>query len=104
MHKVSLKACHIIIEAELAKTYLHNDNFALVSYKAEESTLIVSPTKNDWLKSIHKASPFMLKHKDLSGTRSIAVHELLIDHELEDHDRSLNFETDDVLEFLKIKI
>ena len=101
---IKIKASHLIIPAELAKRILQQTNNVYVCYKEDQDILMVSPEENTWFPKLHSSQIFMVKSKDLAGTKSIAIREVIIDHEIDDCDRNLPCIANDEKKFLRIEL
>ncbi len=104
MHEVKLQSSHLIISASLALTVFEDAYTAYVSYKPENGVILVSANTNSWFRKLHETKEFMLKNKDLKGTKSIAIREMLIDHDIDAADRLLNFQLNEDKRYLKIDL
>lgn len=100
---IELRASHIIIDPELANELFGTTFSAFIAYKKDNRTLLISPNSNDWFVKLHGASESLLKEKDIQGTRSLGIRQILIDHELDDTDRSLVCQLNQKQNFLKIE-
>lgn len=94
----------MIIPPDLAKQVLEGSEHVYVAYKEEIHTLLVSPKENAWFQKLHGAMEFILKSKDLVGTKSIAIREILMDNELDETDKSLTCTVNHEQRFLKIEL
>ena len=103
IEEVELRASHLVIDSELANDLFGNTFTAFVAYKEQSKTLLISPNSNGWFVKLHGAFESILKEKDIQGTRTIGIRQILIDHELDDTDRSLAFELNEKQNFLKIE-
>lgn len=103
-NEIHLRASHLIVAADLAKTVLGDSHSAYVSYKEAQQFLLLSPSTNAWFPKLHESREYMVKAKDLKGTKSIAIREILIDLELEDQDRPLAFEANYDKRFIRITL
>lgn len=101
-YQVELKSAHLIVPAEIAKEVFGDEQTAYVAYKEESSTLLLSPKSNSWFSKLHKSSEILLKSKDMLGTKSVSIGELLIDHELDQSNRNLSYVINHEKRFLKI--
>ncbi len=102
--KIQLKSSHLLINHELAVEVFGKDLNALVVYYADKRTLMVAPKSDDLFKKLHKAKQHMLKDRNLKGDKTIALHELLIDNEVDDTDRDLAYDLQPGLGILNIKL
>jgi hypothetical protein len=57
-----------------------------------------------WFKKMHQAGQFMLKNKNLQGDKTVAIHEILIDNELDEEDKELFFEIQGQGKILNIQL
>lgn len=99
---VRLKASHVIIQADIAAALFGQDQNVHVVYYADRRALMVAPKTDELFKQLHKAKPFMLKSKNAEGDKSIAINEILLDNEVNDTDRDLDFESQEALKVLTI--
>ncbi|MEM6963148.1 MAG: hypothetical protein AAF573_00190 [Bacteroidota bacterium] len=102
--KVRLKSSHLLIAGEVAQEIFGNDRNANVVYYSERRTLMIAPTSDDLFKKLHKAKQHMLKDRNAKGDKAIALHELLIDHEINSTERDLEFEAQAALKILNVKL
>lgn len=104
MPEVQLKASHIIIPPEISENLFKESDSIFIAFKNEVNAILISPLTNAWFKQLHKAEQKLLKSKDLKGTKSIAIREMLLDHELSDENRILSFQINSDKKFLKIQL
>lgn len=102
--QVQLRASHLVVEASLAEKVFEQASSAYVSYKADRHLLLLCPSSNDWFPKLHEAREYILKHKDLKGTRSIAIRDMLLDHDLPSQDRNLAYELVEAQQLIKIYV
>lgn len=102
--KVQLKASHLLIDREIVDQIFGSDQNVYVVYYASRRTLMIAPVSDDLFKQLHKASQHMLKDKNAKGDKTIALHELLIDNEINDEDRTLPYECQPELRTLSVKL
>lgn len=95
MNELSLKSQHIIVYQALADKLLPGETHVLLKYDTAEKILLVAPATKSEFKVNHKAAQHMLKDRNLKGDKAIAIHEILIDHELDPTDRELPFFEED---------
>ena len=88
---VHLKSAHLLIGNELASQAFGDCQNVYVVYYPDHKKLMLAPVTDEVFKQLHKSSQHMLKDKNLQGDKSIALHELLIDNQLDDADRKLDF-------------
>ncbi|MEP7321234.1 MAG: hypothetical protein ABI761_04920 [Saprospiraceae bacterium] len=101
---VYLEAGHICIKRKIAEKLFASESVVLTVYYAKDNTFMAAPASEELFRSLHKSNQQMLKSKNASGDKSISVQELLIDNNLEDQDRNLDYESEESLHILKIKL
>lgn len=89
---IYLKNNHLIIHHTLVKDLFNNESHIQCMYYNREGVLLMAPQSDTFFKSIHKANLRMLKIKNSIGDASIPIHEIIIDNELDNTDRMLQFE------------
>ena len=103
-YEVGLKSSHLIIPAEISSQVLEGCSSVYVTYKEELKSILVSSKENAWFPKMHKSLEFIVKSKDLLGTKSVAIREILIDHDIDDTDRVLQCSINKERNFLKIEL
>lgn len=103
-NKVQLKSSHLVINHKIAKEAFGDQQNVNVVYYSDRHTLMIAPISDEIFKSLHKANKLMLKEKNLKGDKSIALHEILIDHQVDDTDRELVYELQPGLGILNVKL
>ena len=89
---IYLESSHLCMDGEIANSVFKEEMNAYLAFYPEKSYLLLAPVSHAYLKKMHDASQHMLKAKSLKGDKSIALHELLIDHEINVPDGPLKFE------------
>ena len=102
--QVRLKSSHLLIGRELASIIFGNELNVNVIYYADRRTLMIAPQSEELFKKLHKAKQHMLKDRNAKGDKTIALHELLIDNEISNTDRNLEFECQKELKILNVKL
>jgi len=102
--EVYLEAAHICIKKSLADRLFGPETVVLSVFYPKDRVFIVSPASEELFRSIHKASQQMLKTKNAIGDKSISIQELLLDNDLDESDRNLEFTQEESLHFLKVKL
>ena len=87
--RVELKSSHLILNPAISNGILDKSANVYVAYKKELHALLVSPKSNSWFPKLHESMEFILKSKDLKGTKSLAIREILIDNDIDDLDKEL---------------
>lgn len=104
MHELQLNSAHLLLAPPLATPLFGQDQRVFVSYKETQKVLLVSSSSNSWFPKLHQASTQILKIKDLKGTRSLAINDLLIDHDIDPQNRVLAYEANQEKKFIKIML
>lgn len=102
--KVELKSSHLLIHHEVAKTAFGEQQNVNVVYYPDRHALMIAPLSDEIFTTLHKANKLILKEKNLRGDKSIAIHEILIDHQVDNTDRELVYEWQPGLGILNIKL
>lgn len=100
--EIQLKASHLIIPPDLANQVLAGYTSAYVAYQSEAQTVLLSSRENTWFPKMHESMELMLKSRDMTGTKSISIREILIDHELDAFDKMLSYTVNEERKFIKI--
>ena len=87
--KVSLRSSHIWISREVAGQLFGDSPNVNLIYYPERRTMMLARVDDELFSSLHKAKQHMLKDRNLQGDKTIAIHEILIDNELDATDREL---------------
>jgi len=101
---VSLKSAHIYLPKEIVERIFGDVNFAYVTYVKEQQNLLLTPVSSVWFTKVYEPKQLMLKSRNLHGDKTAAIHELLIDHELDGTDRQLTYEIIDRTKLIKIDL
>jgi hypothetical protein len=65
-------------------------------YYPSKKVLLMAATTDELFKGLHKTSMQMLKNKNLKGDKSISLEELLIDQDIDNTDRMLDYFFDEM--------
>jgi len=90
--QVYLEANHICLAGDLVQSVFGSEENVFVAIYPEKSYFLVSPVSNTFFTKMHQANQHILKSKDLKGTKSLAIHEYMIDHDLHIAEGSLEVE------------
>ena len=101
---VRLQSSHLLIDREVASEAFGNDQNVYTIYYPDKRTLMIAPVSDEVFKKLHKAAQQMLKDRNQRGDKSIALHETLIDHAIDDTDRDLEYELQKGLGILNVKL
>lgn len=102
MPDILLRSSHLIIPSSIAVEIFQKANTAYISYKQERKSLLISPNTNSWFPKLHESKECLLKNKDLEGSKSISIRELLIDHDINAENRTMAFEVNTEKRYIKI--
>jgi hypothetical protein len=101
---VRLHRSHLWLSATIAEQCFGGERQAYVVYYPKAGSLLMAPMSDDAFKQLHDCSLFMLKDRNLKGDKAIALHEVLIDHDLNDEDRELAFSSAPGLRMLQVRL
>lgn len=101
---ICLKSSHLLIDHQIATEIFGDDLNVNVVYYADRKALMIAPQSEELFKKLHKAKQHMLKDRNAKGDKTIALHELLIDNEIDSADRNLEFEFLKELRILNVKL
>ncbi|ANI87889.1 hypothetical protein A9P82_00255 [Arachidicoccus ginsenosidimutans] len=101
---VNLLNSHIIIDKNIAEELFSNESYVQVIYYENDGKLMVARDSDDMFKSFHKAKKELLKNKNLLGDKSINIREMIIDNDLDETNRSLEYKADTAMNVLNVFI
>lgn len=102
--KVRLQASHLQIDQEVASAAFGQDLNVSLVYYADRHSLLLAAASDELFKTLHKTSQYLLKGRNLKGDKSVALHELLIDEQIDEGDRDLVFELQGELGILNVQL
>lgn len=102
--KVQLKSSHIWIDQQVATDLFGNSPNVNMVYYPERRTLMLAKKDDELFSSLHKAKQYMLKSRSAMGDKAIAIHEILIDHEIDSTDRDLEYTAGDGSGILSLQL
>lgn len=102
--KVRLKAQYLILDREIVAAALGEAQQIQLVFYANTRTLLLAAKEDPVFPTIHKAKIMLLKDRTAQGDKSVSLHEILIDHELDDSDRDLPYRWDETTPFLTINL
>lgn len=103
-NEVYLEAAHICIKKIIAEKVFGSEAVVLSVFYAKDNTFMVAPAGEELFKTIHKANQQMLKSKNSAGDKSISIQELILDNDIDESDRNLEFVVEEALHILKVKL
>lgn len=101
---VSFKGSHLLLNAEIASTVFGAASHALVHYVKDQNHLLVTPNPNVWFTKMYKAAPYLIKERNIKGDKTIALTDMIIDHNLNPNNDNLSFDWIAKTKLLKIKL
>ncbi len=104
MSKVKLKTSHLYIDSDLAAAAFGETAQVYVVYYKNNNSLLLAPMNDEFFPKLHKAGLLMLKSRNLQGDKTIALHEILIDNDLDDENRDLAYQFTEGVKMLNVKL
>ena len=101
---VRLKRGHLWLSANIAEQAFGSDRQVYAVYYPDKSSLLLAPYSDEHFSKLHKASLVLLKDRSLAGDKSLSLQEIIIDHDLPDHDRDLEYTSTPGLQMLQISL
>jgi len=101
--KIFLKNNHLIIANEIVESLFSNVHHVYVSFKPDVKRLFIVPNTDEVFRKLHDPAQQMLKDLPQKNSKSIALHEVLIDNDLADIDRALEYEIREKKQMLVIQ-
>ena len=102
--QVKLRSSHLLVDRETAATVFGDVGNAYLVYYPDRHSLLLASGEDEVFKGLHKAKKHLLKSRSAAGDRSIALHEILIDNQVDDQDRDLVYEFQEGLGILKVQL
>lgn len=99
---VKLSNAHIIISSNTVAELFGDAARVSWVYYPQRRTLLVANAQDALFKGLHKTADSLLKYSNAQGDRSIAIRELLIDNDLDDSNRDLDYTADIPMQILTI--
>jgi hypothetical protein len=89
----------------LVNTVFGKIHYAYAIYSTSQKQLLITPVSSHWFVKMYESpAQFLLKDRNLKGDKTLAIREILIDHDLDTSDRNLEFELVEKTSLLKIKV
>lgn len=101
---VYLEASHICIKKNTAEKIFGSETVVLSVFYGKEKTFMAAPASEELFRNLHKAGQQMLKIKNAAGDKSISIQELILDNDIDNKDRDLEFVMEEALHVLKVKL
>lgn len=99
---ISLRSSHIYLNADLASKVFEQIHYAYVTYVSGQHRLLITPVSSQWFVKMYEPTQFLLKERNLEGDKTLAIREILIDNDLDSHDRDLEYEWIEKTNLLKV--
>ena len=91
MSQVRLKTNHLYIESALAKDAFGDAPQVYIVYYPNKHSLLLAPMHDEFFPKLHKANLQMLKTRNLQGDKTIYMREMMIDNDIDETDRDLEY-------------
>jgi len=101
---ISIKAFHIYLEADLVRSVFKDESHAFVKYLEDQKQLLITPVSSKWFVKMYGPAQFLMKSRNLKGDKTLALHEIFIDNDLDGTERQLDFEYIERTKLIKIKL
>jgi hypothetical protein len=101
---VRLKSQYLLIDHEVAQAVFGDAQQAYLVYYPQQQALFLAPKDDPIFSTIHKATLAMLKDRTPLGDKSLSLQEIIIDNDLDDTDRDLEYFWGDGVPNLHVKI
>ncbi len=90
--EVALQDGHLIIGCAIAQRAFGNTLTALLTYYPQRRTLLLARVSDEVFKTIHKAQQGLLKVRNSRGDLALSIQAILVDHQIDETNRSLPYE------------
>lgn len=90
--EVALHDGHLIIGCAIARQVFGNTFTALLTYYPQRHTLLLACVSDEAFKTIHKAQQGLLKVRNKRGDMALSIQAILVDHQIDDSNRTLPYE------------
>lgn len=101
---IKLKTQHLWISGPLAAAVFGDVAQVYVVYYPAQKSLLLAPMDDELFPTVHKAALQMLKTRNLQGDKTISLQELIIDHDIDETERSLPFIHQEGLRLLHVTL
>jgi hypothetical protein len=102
--KVFLKNRHLCIAADLAQQAFGAAQQVYAVYYANLNALLLAPSDDQLFKQAHECAMIMLKTRTAQGDKSLSLEEILLDHDIAEGDRRLDYVAAPGLRMLQVKM
>lgn len=104
MPGIQLKTQHLLIAADIAAEVFGEAAQTYTVYYPQQRALLLAPMDDEIFPKVHKAQLQMLKSRNLQGDKSISLQEIIIDHDIDETDRELEYVFQPGMSMLKITL
>lgn len=102
--KVQLKNNHLWLAGEVAEQAFGEVQQVYAVYYANLKMLLLAPMTDDLFKQAHECSMLFLKTRSVQGDKSLSLEEIIIDNDLDDSDRDLEYVGAPGLQMLQVRL
>lgn len=102
--EVYLEQEHICIKKNIVEKIFGSETVVMTVFYDKDNTFMVAPASEELFRKLHKSNQQMLKTKNANGDKSISIQELLLDKDIEEKNRDLEFIKEEALHILKVKL
>lgn len=95
---------HLLIDRQIIDDLWGNISHVNWVFYDNKKTLMLCSMYDDLFNQLHKTKLSMLKIKNSKGDRSISLQELIIDNDLNNSDRALDYSADEKMKILSVTI
>ena len=104
MSSIQLKSQHLLISGDIAADVFGDAAQVNTVYYPQMKALLLAPPDDEIFPKVHQVQMQMLKSRNLKGDKSIALQEILIDHDIDETDRELEFVYQPGMGMLKVTL
>lgn len=100
--EVCLRSSYLVVKSDIAQSAFGESQNIYIVYYPNQRKIMMASVENDLFKQLHKTSQRMLKDRSLDGDKSITLHEILMDNDIDDTDRALEYTLEEGLGILSV--
>jgi hypothetical protein len=104
MSPIRLKSSHLYLDAAIARELFGDASKVDMVYYPERRSLLLCAPEKEFFHKLHKTSLVMLKDRNVQGDKTIMLGELLIDHDIDNTDRDLNYDVRPETKILSVEL
>jgi hypothetical protein len=104
MSGVRLQSSHLYLDAEIVRELFGTANKVDMVYYPERNSLLLCATDKEFFHKMHKTKLVNLKDRNLKGDKTITLQELLIDNDIDDTDRDLEYNIRTETKILNVRL